>query len=79
MEKLYCLAVQTAAVTASLITIYTWAAGICIDEHNPQPADWLKTVVSLPIMLADVWLSRVPFVSYHFQVSSPTKPHYVSK
>ena len=59
---------QTAAVTASLVTIYTWAARVNINRDHPYPSDWLKTVLNLPIMLADVWLSRVPFVSYHFQV-----------
>lgn len=35
---------------------------------QPQAADYLKHAVNLGIMFFDVWCSRAPFVSYHFQV-----------
>ena len=42
--------------------------GLQVGGTQPQAADYLKHAVNLGIMFLDVWCSRAPFVSYHFQV-----------
>ena len=44
--------------------------GLQVGGTQPQAADYLKHAVNLGVMFFDVWCSRAPFVSYHFQVCS---------
>ena len=41
---------------------------------GPYPDDYLKHAANAPIMLLDVWFSKIPFASYHLQVSHLTLP-----
>lgn len=70
LEKLHCLVLQTAAVTSTLVLVFYWA--FVIDStQDVLPDDYLQHAASAPIMLLDVWFSKVPFVSYHLQVIVP--------
>lgn len=68
LEKLHCLALQTAAVTSTLVLVFYWAF-VLDASQDVLPDDYLKHAALAPVMLLDVWFSKVPFVSYHLQVS----------
>lgn len=67
LDKLHCLALQTAAVTSTLVLVFYWAF-VVDSSQTVLPDDYLQHAASAPIMLLDVWFSKVPFVSYHLQV-----------
>lgn len=67
LEQLHCLALQTAAVTSTLVLVFYWAF-VVDSSQDVLPDDYLKHAASAPVMLLDVWFSKTPFVSYHLQV-----------
>ena len=67
LDKLHCLALQTAAVTSALVLVFYWAYATG-PTQSPLPGDYLRYAANVPIMLLDVFFSKVPFVSYHLQV-----------
>lgn len=68
LEKVHCLVLQTAAVTSTLVLVFYWAVIAGSDTTSLFPDDYLKHAAIAPIMLLDVWFSKVPFASYHLQV-----------
>jgi len=72
LEKVHCLALQTAAVTCTLVLVFYWAVVAGSGITGPYPDDYLRHAANAPIMLLDVWFAKVPFASYHLQVSQTT-------
>ena len=72
LDKLHCLALQTAAVTSTLVLVFylAYATG---PNQSPLPGDYLKYAANVPLLLLDVFFSKVPFVSYHLQVRCATQ------
>ena len=68
LEKLHCLVLQTAAVTSTVVLVFYWSVNSEAAIWGPYPDGYLKHAASAPIMLLDVWLSKVPLASYHLQV-----------
>lgn len=69
LEKIHCLALQTAAVTSTVVLVFYWSVNPEAAIWGPYPDGYLKYAANAPIMLLDVWFSKVPFASYHLQVS----------
>ena len=72
LEKLHCLVLQTAAVTSTVVLVFYWSVNSEAAIWGPYPDGYLKHAANAPIMLLDVWFSKVPFASYHLQVSIPS-------
>lgn len=68
LEKLHCLVLQTAAVTSTVVLVFYWSVTSAAAIWGPYPGGYLKHAANAPIMLLDVWFSKVPFASYHLQV-----------
>ena len=73
LEKVHCLVLQTAAVTSTLVLVYHWAVIAGSDTTSLFPDDYLKHAAIAPVILLDVWFSKVPFASYHLQVSAGSR------
>lgn len=69
LEKVHCLVLQTAAVTSTVVLVFSWSVDSKAAIWGPYPEGYLKHAATAPIMLLDVWFSKVPFASYHLQVS----------
>lgn len=69
LEKLHCLVLQTAAVTSTVVLVFYWSVNSEAAIWGPYPDGYLKLAANAPIMLLDVWFSKIPFASYHLQVS----------
>ena len=72
VEKVHCLALQTAAVTSTALLVMYWSVLAEAAVFGPFPAGYLNHAANVAIMLLDVWFSKVPFASYHLQVSVHT-------
>lgn len=68
LEKVHCLVLQTAAVTSTVVLVFYWSVNSKAAVWGPYPDGYLKHAASAPIMLLDVWFSKVTFASYHLQV-----------
>lgn len=71
LEKIHCLVLQTAAVTSTVVLVFYWSVNSEAAIWGPYPDGYLKHAANAPIILLDVWFSKVPFASYHLQVSIP--------
>ena len=67
LDKLHCLALQTAAVTSTLVLVFYWAYATGPNQ-SPLPGDHLKYAANVPLLLLNVFFSKLPFVSHHLQV-----------
>ncbi len=67
LKVIHLLSVETAATATLFLTVFYWIALAA----GPVTADnVMKHGANNGVALGDVLLSRVPFVSYHFQVLS---------
>jgi len=65
LKVIHLLSVETAATATLFLTVFYWIALAA----GPVTADnVMKHGANNGVALGDVLLSRVPFVSYHFQV-----------
>lgn len=64
LDKLYVLALSTAAPAAVMVPILYWRKG------SVPTTDCVLQVTAIALLLGEVMLSRAPFVSYHLQVKS---------
>ena len=68
LDKLYVLALSTAAPAAVMVPVLYWHKG------SVPTAECVLQSTAIALLLVEVMLSRAPFVSYHFQVK--TVCHY---
>ena len=62
LDKLYVLALSTAAPAAVMVPVLYWSKG------SVPTANYVMQVTAIALLLLEVMLSRAPFVSYHLQV-----------
>mmetsp|Transcript_3462 Transcript_3462/g.10065 ORF Transcript_3462/g.10065 Transcript_3462/m.10065 type:complete len:329 (-) Transcript_3462:574-1560(-) len=67
MEAVYLLLAATSATSSLLVPVIYWAA--LSDGSSTNISNLMKHGLNNVMVLGEVLLSRIPFVSYHFQVS----------
>lgn len=67
LKVIHLLSVETAAAATLFLTVFYWVG---LANGNVAADNYLKHGANNVVILGDVLLSRVPFVSYHYQVGS---------
>ncbi|EFJ43458.1 hypothetical protein VOLCADRAFT_96308 [Volvox carteri f. nagariensis] len=68
LSTAHCLAMEVAVVSALFLTIFFWVGLVAISREIPYdtPSNYMRHAGNSGLALAQVVLTRLPIVSYHF-------------